>query len=290
MENANNKTQVKQIIDQINIAITKSISNLLQKVTKKEFTITSSHSKSFTTADLNQLLADNFILISSKISGDIECENDFVMSPTTTAFLSDLMMMGDGNVSYDSKVHLDAIQELFNQVLGGVITEVKSEKGISISNGELSAQEVSLNSDIWTKQSRSIYTINIKNPSNNAVKSLLHLVSTNMQEAKKEEEETHLPETEKPSPKKQAEKDLGILLDISLPIIIELGRTEMLMGDILELGPSSVIELDKLSGEYVDIYVNNKKFAKGEVVVVDENFGVRIMELLGASEGLKQVK
>ena len=82
-------------------------------------------------------------------------------------------------------------------------------------------------------------------------------------------------------------RNMDMLLDISLPITIELGRTSMLVRDILELGPGSVIELDKLSGEPVDLFVNDKMFAKGEVVVIEENFGIRITELLKVDERLK---
>lgn len=85
-------------------------------------------------------------------------------------------------------------------------------------------------------------------------------------------------------------RDITTLLDISLPITIELGRTRMLIRDVLDLGPGSVIELDKLSGEPVDIFVNDKKFARGEVVVVEENFGVRITELLRLDERLRSLK
>jgi flagellar motor switch protein FliN len=74
--------------------------------------------------------------------------------------------------------------------------------------------------------------------------------------------------------------ELGRVMDLDLPIVIELGRTRMLIKDILELGPGSIVELNKLVGEPIDLYVNEKKFAQGEVVVIDENFGVRITDLV----------
>ncbi|HHE46176.1 MAG TPA: flagellar motor switch protein FliN [Bacteroidetes bacterium] len=85
-------------------------------------------------------------------------------------------------------------------------------------------------------------------------------------------------------------RNIHILMDVSLPITIELGRTNMLIRDILELGPGSIIELNKLSGEPVDLYVNDRKFAKGEVVVIEENFGVRITELVKVAERLEALK
>jgi len=67
---------------------------------------------------------------------------------------------------------------------------------------------------------------------------------------------------------------------VPLPVSIELGRTTMTIEDILNLGPGSIVELDKLAGEPVDLLVNYRMIAKGEVVVVDENFGIRITDLI----------
>ncbi len=89
---------------------------------------------------------------------------------------------------------------------------------------------------------------------------------------------------------KSPPRNLEILMDINLPVTIELGRTSMLVKDVLELGPGSVIELDKLSGEPVDLLVNDKKFAKGEVVVIEENFGIRITELLQVDERINALR
>ena len=68
--------------------------------------------------------------------------------------------------------------------------------------------------------------------------------------------------------------------DIYLPVSIELGRTALAIQDILDLEKGSIIEFDKLAGETVDLLVNDKKFAEGEVVVIDEHFGIRITNLV----------
>jgi len=82
-------------------------------------------------------------------------------------------------------------------------------------------------------------------------------------------------------------RNIDLLMDVDLPISIELGRTKMSISDILSLGPGSVVELNKLAGEPVDLLVNYKVVAKGEVVVVDENFGLRITQLMTPEERLK---
>jgi flagellar motor switch protein FliN/FliY len=82
-------------------------------------------------------------------------------------------------------------------------------------------------------------------------------------------------------------QNIDLLLDINLPVSIELGRTRLSISEILSLGPGSVVELSKLAGEPVDLLVNYKVVARGEVVVVDENFGVRITQLMTPEERLK---
>lgn len=81
-----------------------------------------------------------------------------------------------------------------------------------------------------------------------------------------------------------------ILFDVTLPVSIELGRTTMLIKDILELDRGSIIELDKLASEPVDVIVNGKKIAEGEVVVIDKHFGIRITNLITVEDRLKNVK
>ncbi len=75
-------------------------------------------------------------------------------------------------------------------------------------------------------------------------------------------------------------KNIDLLMDVALDVVIELGRTVMPLKEVLNLGPGAVIELDKLAGDPVDILVNNKLVARGEVVVIEENFGVRITEII----------
>lgn len=84
-------------------------------------------------------------------------------------------------------------------------------------------------------------------------------------------------------------QNIDLLMDVDLPVSIELGRTKLSIAEILALGPGSVVELNKLAGEPVDLLVNNKPVAKGEVVVVDENFGLRITQLMTPEERLKSL-
>ena len=85
-------------------------------------------------------------------------------------------------------------------------------------------------------------------------------------------------------------QNLDLLLDIPLQVTVELGRTKRSVQEILEMSSGSIIELDKLAGEPVDILVNNRLIANGEVVVIDENFGVRITEVLSPTDRIKNLR
>ena len=85
-------------------------------------------------------------------------------------------------------------------------------------------------------------------------------------------------------------ESIDLIKDIPLEVTVELGRTKKLIKDILEFGPGTILELDKLAGEPVDILVNGKYIAKGEVVVIDESFGVRITDIISASKRLTKIQ
>lgn len=84
-------------------------------------------------------------------------------------------------------------------------------------------------------------------------------------------------------------QNLDMLLDVELEIFVELGRKKMLIGDVLKLGKGSIVELDKAAGEPLEIFVNGRKFAEGEVVVVDDHFGIRVTQLVVPKERIKNL-
>ena len=84
-------------------------------------------------------------------------------------------------------------------------------------------------------------------------------------------------------------RDLDFILDIPLDVSAELGRTKLLINELLQLGQGSVIELNKLAGEPLEIYVNGKLVARGEAVVINEKFGVRLTDIISPIERVKQL-
>jgi flagellar motor switch protein FliN/FliY len=88
----------------------------------------------------------------------------------------------------------------------------------------------------------------------------------------------------------QKGRRLELLLDVPLDVTVELGRARMSIQDLLAVGPGSVIELDKLAGEPLDILVNDRLVARGEAVVVNDKFGVRITDIVSPSERIARLR
>lgn len=86
------------------------------------------------------------------------------------------------------------------------------------------------------------------------------------------------------------DRNLAMILDIPLRVTVELGRTKMPVADLLNLAQGSVIELNKLAGEPMEVFVNDKLIARGEAVVVNEKFGVRLTDIISTRERVEQLK
>lgn len=100
-------------------------------------------------------------------------------------------------------------------------------------------------------------------------------------------EGTKKPSTEMPTHK---DRNLSLILDIPLKVSVELGRTKMPVSELLNLTQGSVIELSKLAGEPMEVYVNDKLIARGEAVVVNEKFGVRLTDIISPAERVEQLR
>lgn len=93
-----------------------------------------------------------------------------------------------------------------------------------------------------------------------------------------------------PNEREKDQRNLDLILDIPLRVTVELGRTKMVVSELLNLGQGSVIELNKLAGEPLEVLVNDKLVARGEAVVVNEKFGVRLTDIISPTERVAQLK
>ncbi len=88
----------------------------------------------------------------------------------------------------------------------------------------------------------------------------------------------------------EAPSKIDLILDVTLPVTVELGRARMQIQDILKLTPGSVIALDKSAGDPVELLINDRPIAKGEVVIIDENFGVRLTSIVTTTERIRTLR
>ncbi len=243
----------------------------------------------------------------------------YVLSKKDIARVSDLMMMGDGTAAY-TEDHKDAIVELFGQIMGAYSTALGGKTGGQVSVDAISAVEFDFASPPFPLEGSDCAIV--KGSSNDApLCSVLILVTDDlgrqlmhaMSAADRGAEEA--PNGRFPGPEditspgsasgdsfvetalsgdsirtSASHENIDMLLDVELDVYIELGRTNLSIKRILELSPGSIVELDRMAGEPVDLLVNDKVVAKGEVVVVDENFGIRIVSLVSAEDRIKSLK
>jgi len=275
-------------------------------------------------ARLKGAISESPVVIETSLDGFLRGTIYYICSQRFAAAITDMMVMGDGTAAFNEQESLDGIAEVFNQINGALSSFWGEEFKTQIRPGGAEAKlvrwdefKLPLKEKILVEYEISIAdwgeTQFFKLVPRQIMETLTQIPELDTKAAAQEEkiqpavkgEKRDLKGAEKtirPAefaafedvgerlPAREEPKNLDLLLDISLPVTIELGRTTMLISDVLELGPGSVIELQKLSGEPVDLYINDKKFALGEVVVIDENFGIRITELLNAEERLKALK
>ncbi|KAB3537111.1 flagellar motor switch phosphatase FliY [Bacillus safensis] len=297
---------------------------------------------------LNEEFPHPYVAIEVNYTEGFSASNLLVVQQTDAAVIADLMMGGDGTNADPSlsEIHLSAVQEAMNQMMGSAATSMSTvfNKKIDISpprvelldvkEGEgtdrIPAEEMLVKVSFRLKIGELIDSNIMQLYPITFAKDLIAELTDPAQEEEPVQEEVSAPEPQPVAPqtqsapaqqaappKRQAKPkpaapvnvapvefesfsepqhttsqlgNLDMLMDIPLSITVELGRTQRSVKEVLELSAGSIIELDKLAGEPVDILVNKRIVAKGEVVVIDENFGVRVTDILSQSERLSNLK
>ncbi|GIX41238.1 MAG: flagellar motor switch protein FliN [Leptospiraceae bacterium] len=262
----------------------------------------------------NEVLKDlkgKNVIFEVKISGSLNGELYFTLPIKDAQKIASVLMGGNGDDATDEPLDVAQITTIkdglnillyslvshFSARIGETITPI----GMNVLNGNEFVKDLS--EDYYT---RIQYNFEITGLIDTKIlvilpysmtKSLLTLIQkkdkkdVSIQE-KEEEEDLGIPvkEVEFPSisttTQGLASPNVDLLLDVQMTVTVELGRTRKYVKDILEMGEGSIIELDKQAGEHVDVLVNGKLVARGEVVVIDENFGVRITEIISPKDKL----
>ncbi len=295
------------------------IGSVLSKVLNKTVTFSVSQCEA-----INQETAQNSVTapvlslaipFEEGLTGTAHC----IIGTKDVAALSDFMMMGDGSAEY-AEEHKDAISELFNQMLGAFTTAFGEKFGISVSSGTLEVAEFDFASPSVPLENCDmvILGMNIAEFSESSICMILpQELSTQFMDKFRETQKmdgdlSDLSASEFGELSEIAgigesdsfgesgfggsgggapgDANINMLLDVEMDVAIELGRTDLSIKRILELAPGSIVELDRMAGEPVDLVVNEKVVARGEVVVVDENFGIRIVSLVSPEDRIKSLR
>lgn len=245
-------------------------------------------------------LDDEGLIVRLALEQGLPGELCVLVRKETAALICGLMMGGDGSAPFKDE-DMDALNEFGNQFMGAVCTAMGARHGISVSpaQAQTSAFSPGLSPFDLSGACQIDADLSIEGSPDSLFRVLLSPALA-----------THLSGGSSGGPAEgsnplaslggfdnslsrsieDSTPNIQMLLDINLNVTIELGRTRLSIRKILELGPGSIIELDRLAGEPVDLLVNDKVVAKGEVVVVDEYFGIRIISLVSPEERIKQLK
>ena len=259
-------------------------------------------------------LKDDHLCLSLPFKSGLTGELYLLIRKKDVAALGDLMLMGDGNAEY-SVEHNDAIAEISNQIFSAFTLKLTSEIGSQVAAAPSAVTEYTVDKPplppekldmvfarltIEGREESTLVLLLAEELSMQFAASIVQtapagadltgggadLMSTDFGAATTDTTSQFM----QPAPSGPRDKSIEMLLDVDLDVSIELGRTNLTIKRILELAPGAIVELDRLAGEPVDLLVNNKVVAKGEVVVVDESFGIRILSLVSPEDRIKSLR
>ncbi len=261
-----------------------------------------------------------FLLISVEYTSGIRGSNVFILKTQDAAIIANLMMGGDGrNCSEEmDEITLSAVSEAMNQMIGFSATSMSemfnttveiSPPNLSLKN--LDTDELKLNGDIFADNLVVIsFQLKIGNLVNSEIMLIMNpdvarqqvqilMATTAAEEKVTNQDEQVFCEIPVPEAYQQSIKtedhillnssNLNLILDIPLKLTVLLGKTRRSIADVLKLTQGSIVELDRLENEPVDILVNDILIARGEVVVAKEYFGVRITDIISPENRMKSL-
>lgn len=228
-----------------------------------------------------------WVIMSARFTRGLAGAHDLILAQTDAIGLARLVLGEEpGEGSLLTADHQDALRETVNQMFSSASSALRVffGKPVGIAPAELRQLE---HAEGWQPHIASIAVGVLTVDGVPRARLALTIPPSVRDEAAAVQEVAAAPRPQ--AANGTATPGLDLILDISMPVTVELGRTRMLIRDILALGPGSIIELDKMAGEPVDLLVNDRPIAKGEVVVIDENFGVRLTQIAQASDRIRSL-
>ena len=243
------------------------------------------------------------VLVKLNISGDIDAKAMVALPPNLSASLSDMMMGEEPSDREDiSDDDLDASKEIVSNIFGAISNTLSAQKELPVLSFSIESIElVGDDSEVSLESFSKMYVYNF---TIGAVSSLLMLIideklknSLLGESAAPSAAESETSSTSSACPDDSlvglntAEmSNIGLIMDVKLPVRVRIGKKRMLLKDVLNMDIGSVIELNQLANDPLEILVDNHVIAEGEVVIVDGNFGVQITSIGTKKERLQQLK
>lgn len=303
----------KKMIEAIATLILDPASSALGMIVGRETRIKPAQITQTSLKDFVTKSKEKIVLADVKLSDALQMNLSIAMPASLVLKIADLMMGGSGEPADQNvdEIKLSALTEALNQMLGASITLLAEKAKGKVSLGKLEVKLVDDLEKISTlfNPTELLVCVECQVEMENASSSNLWLfaqltaikaVHEKLFPKKKEEEKVKVQpakfeefspaETQIPPQPSEIQQKLELLFDVPLKVVVELGRARMTLKQVMDLTIGSLIELDKLTGEPVDVLVNGKLIARGEVVVIDENFGVRITEIVSPKQRLYSIR
>jgi len=246
-----------------------------------------------TAAELQNRMPLPWVLLEVRYSRGLSGGHWLILGKSGALMLGHAMAgEGDGEALELQPSHEEAIRETANQVLGAASSALMPLIQRSISYEPATLQVVedtdALPPDLAAQPERLwLAQAEATGPDGFRVGFTLTVGSELAREIVAIAAESEEPAVSQPARPEAAPSGIDLILDVTLPVAVELGRARIQIQDVLKLAPGSIVELDKSAGDPVDILINGRPIAKGEVVVIDENFGVRLTSIITATERIK---
>jgi flagellar motor switch protein FliN len=237
------------------------------------------------------------------VSGDSSGKMKVMLSPKLATALSDMILGGEGTSKEEADADdLDANKEIISNILGSFSTSLGAQKTLpklSFNIDGITFIKSGDDVDISDFSRLVVFNFGIASIKDVYMFAMDPIMEKAAEEKKESAPSAEASRTEQPhrtsAPEKnplnsEEMKNIGLLMDVKLPVKVRIGSKKMLLRDVINMDIGSVVELNQLANEPLDILVDNKKIAEGEVVIVDGNFGVQITSIGSKKERLEQLK
>ena len=249
------------------------------------------------------------VLVKIKVSGDVDANAMVALPPNLAASLSDMMMGEEASDREDvSEDDIDATKEIISNIFGAIGNTLSAQKELPVLSFSIESIELIGDNDEVSLEDFSrmyVYKFNLESVHSllmfiidEKLKNILFPSADSAEESPVEESESsesasaHLSSNceEDVSLSTEEMKNIALIMDVKLPVRVRIGKKRMLLKDVLNMDIGSVIELNQLANDPLEILVDNHVIAQGEVVIVDGNFGIQVTTIGTKKERLTQLK